>query len=87
MGLMEGWGHRVTPNLDLGLIYPNASKCSTRDAVVETNRNVHHMRVLEFKDVYGMLYTLFLCLGGATLVFIAECVVQSQFIHKISVSV
>ena len=86
MGLMEGWGHRAMPGLDLGeLTYPNASKCATREAVEETNRNAHRMRVLEFKDVYGMMYMLLLCLGGATLVFIAECVVHRINLHMKSV--
>ena len=52
MGLMEGWGLGVTPDMDLRSgIYPNASKCATRDAVEETNRN-KHKRVMEFKDLF-----------------------------------
>ena len=87
MGLMEGWGHRAMPGLDLGgLTYPNASKCATREAVEKTNRNAHRTRVLEFQDVYGMMYTLFLCLGGATLVFVAECVVHRIDLHMKSIS-
>ena len=57
---------------------PNASRCLTKSAIMETNREKHgQKRVLRLTDIYGMLLILSLGLTGALLAFAAE-----QFAHK-----
>ena len=57
---------------------PNASRCLTKSAIMETNREKHgQKRVLRLTDIYGMLLILSLGLAGALLAFAAE-----QFAHK-----
>ena len=57
---------------------PNASRCLTKSAIRETNKEKHgQKRVLRLTDIYGMLLILSLGLAGALLAFLAE-----QFAHK-----
>ena len=56
--------------------YGNASNCITRDAVKATNiRKSQLRRVLQIEDIYGILITLPIGLGGALVVFTAEWIV------------
>ena len=57
----------------------NATKCLTRSAVRSTNKERDQMRVLEMKDIYGMLILLSIGLSGALLVFMSEYIM-----HKIN---
>ena len=52
---------------------PNASRCLTKSAIMETNREKHgQRRVLRLTDIYGMLLILFVGLAGALLAFATE---------------
>ena len=52
---------------------PNASRCLTKSAIMETNREKHgQKRVLRLTDIYGMLLILSVGLAGALLAFAAE---------------
>ena len=57
----------------------NATQCLTRSAAAATNRRINQKRVLEIKDLHGMLFILSLGLGGALLVFISEII-----FHKVT---
>ena len=60
----------------------NATKCSTRSGVRSTNTERDQKRVLEIKDIYGMLILITIGLSGALLVFVGECI-----IHKVNCTV
>ena len=66
-----------------GLIHmPNASKCISRIAVEETNISQYKRRVLEIEDIYGMFFILTIGLGGALLIFVAECTLFKLYSKK-----
>ena len=51
---------------------PNASRCLTKSAIKETNKEKHQRRVLRLNDIYGMLFILTVGLVGALLAFATE---------------
>ena len=61
---------------------PNASKCLTMTAVEENNISQNRKRVLEMKDIYGILTVLSIGLGLALLVFTFECIAYKIYSKK-----
>ena len=66
---------------------PNASRCLTKSAIMETNREKHgQKRVLRLTDIYGMLLILSVGLAGGLMGFAAEHIAHKRHIlcNKIS---
>ena len=59
---------------------PHASRCLTKSAIRETNREKHERRVLTLTDIYGMLFILTVGLAGALLAFAAEHVAHKMLL-------